>query len=588
MCSNRSGCNELRIVCRFAIVQPVEGDSKLQLMDEGMAVLKKIRGPIAPVVVIGPYRSGKSFTLNQLMNVGCDQGFGVGHSRQTQTKGIWVWGEPVVSKTGKGEEVNVVFIDTEGFESTGKADVYDDRIFALSTLMSDVLIYNLPESIRESDLEKLSFAAELGKAFYSANGAPGAIKSIDPASMIWLIQRDFLEGDSLQQTLMKALQPVENPQGDPGLAQLNHIRQGLKAIAKSSTAIGLPQPHLDRTKLCDLDESAFDRKYVQQRDALRRLVFDLVGPKEMGGRVLDGEGLASLIEQTVKALNEREIPTAGSLVQYFNRDLVSRCQKKFVEEISRQRLPVDESELKSIGDAAAKKFTMEFERNRFGADMEDLRSSLEGIFQTELDARYAANELASTKVCEHAELDCEVSLEREASQRLPSLGRFNKKFDTCKKHFENVCIGPGKFHNLERLKHAWEREEARFQRDFNDKLLNGIIVLSIIIIVAFRFIIKWALGETAGWIIFVFLQVYPKLFIGSSSSMYETKGWHTVVSCWEAVINNPIIDLERMGMPLMIFLAFFYVFRRPLLRVCRRMYPRIGRKKTHGSKDLDV
>lgn len=32
----------------------------------------------------------------------------------------------------------LVFIDTEGFESTGKADVYDDRIFALSALMSQV------------------------------------------------------------------------------------------------------------------------------------------------------------------------------------------------------------------------------------------------------------------------------------------------------------------------------------------------------------------------------------------------------------------------------------------------------------------
>lgn len=29
-----------------------------------------------------------------------------------------------------------------------------------------VLVYNLPEAIRESDLEKLSFAVELSKAFY--------------------------------------------------------------------------------------------------------------------------------------------------------------------------------------------------------------------------------------------------------------------------------------------------------------------------------------------------------------------------------------------------------------------------------------
>ena len=38
-------------------------------------------------------------------------------------------------------------MDTEGFEGTGKTDAYDDRIFALATLVSSTLIYNLPETV---------------------------------------------------------------------------------------------------------------------------------------------------------------------------------------------------------------------------------------------------------------------------------------------------------------------------------------------------------------------------------------------------------------------------------------------------------
>ena len=34
-------------------------------------MLERIPGPVAPVVVIGPYRSGKSFLLNQLLGVSC-------------------------------------------------------------------------------------------------------------------------------------------------------------------------------------------------------------------------------------------------------------------------------------------------------------------------------------------------------------------------------------------------------------------------------------------------------------------------------------------------------------------------------------
>ena len=80
----------------------------MELDQTGLDVLRRIKGPVAPVVVIGPYRSGKSFTLNQLLGVGCDEGFGVGHTRQTQTKGIWIWGEAVPIKSKGGEEsINV-------------------------------------------------------------------------------------------------------------------------------------------------------------------------------------------------------------------------------------------------------------------------------------------------------------------------------------------------------------------------------------------------------------------------------------------------------------------------------------------------
>ena len=66
-----------------------------------------------------------------------------------------------------GRKLSLLLFDTEGFESTGKADAYDDRIFALSALLSAVLIYNLPETVRESDIEKLSFAVQLADGFYA-------------------------------------------------------------------------------------------------------------------------------------------------------------------------------------------------------------------------------------------------------------------------------------------------------------------------------------------------------------------------------------------------------------------------------------
>ncbi len=220
----------------------------------------------------------------------------------------------------------MIFFDTEGFESTGKADAYDDRIFALSALVSSLLIYNLPETIRESDLEKLSFATELAEALFEApggddggmmgagmgdpNGGGGMLntrnlrgggESSDTlraggafagTNMLWVIQRDFLQGKTPQAMLSEAMEPVANPTQDKGVVQVNRVRRSLRRLVVNSTAVGLRQPHLERTRLCELADEQLDPVYVQQRDALRLLVRSMAQPKVcswMGGWV-GGEG----------------------------------------------------------------------------------------------------------------------------------------------------------------------------------------------------------------------------------------------------------------------------------------------------------
>ncbi|CAI5470597.1 unnamed protein product [Closterium sp. Yama58-4] len=150
---------------RYPVIQPDTKHTKLKVSQEGLSVIRSIKNPIAIVAVIGPYRSGKSFLLNQLLTLTCDEGFGVGHARDTKTKGIWVWGDPMEMQVN-GQTTSVLFLDTEGFESVGKSSVYDDRIFALATVLSSVLIYNLAETVKEADIAKLSFAVELAEEFY--------------------------------------------------------------------------------------------------------------------------------------------------------------------------------------------------------------------------------------------------------------------------------------------------------------------------------------------------------------------------------------------------------------------------------------
>lgn len=47
-------------------------------------------------------------------------------------------------------------------------------------------------------------------------------------------------------------------------------------------------------------------------------------PKLVSGAEITGPELASLIERMVAALNSRDIPTAGSILEHFNKDLIQK------------------------------------------------------------------------------------------------------------------------------------------------------------------------------------------------------------------------------------------------------------------------
>jgi hypothetical protein len=53
--------------------------------------------------------------------------------------------------------------------------------------------------------------------------------------MLWVIQRDFLQGKSVQQLVADALAPVPNQQKDKAIAETNNIRASLASIARNST-----------------------------------------------------------------------------------------------------------------------------------------------------------------------------------------------------------------------------------------------------------------------------------------------------------------------------------------------------------------
>ncbi|GMS97583.1 hypothetical protein PENTCL1PPCAC_19758 [Pristionchus entomophagus] len=135
------------------------------------------------ISVAGAFRKGKSFLLNffleylyalqksQQNDVPLDwlgeetqvHGFHWRSGAKRDTVGIWMWGEPIMIENHLGENLAVVLLDTQGAFDNQSTYQQCTTIFALSTIVSSLQIYNVVDAIQEDSLQNLSLFVEYGR-----------------------------------------------------------------------------------------------------------------------------------------------------------------------------------------------------------------------------------------------------------------------------------------------------------------------------------------------------------------------------------------------------------------------------------------
>ncbi|KAF7242491.1 Guanylate-binding protein 1 [Varanus komodoensis] len=125
---------------------------KLQVNREALQLLQSIQQPVVVVAIVGLYRTGKSYLMNQL--AGKNKGFALGATVQSKTKGIWMWCRPHPLRPGH----TLVLLDTEGLGDVEKSNTENDSwIFALSILLCSTFVYNSMGTINHQALEQLQY-----------------------------------------------------------------------------------------------------------------------------------------------------------------------------------------------------------------------------------------------------------------------------------------------------------------------------------------------------------------------------------------------------------------------------------------------
>jgi atlastin len=122
--------------------------------------------PMSIVSVNGPLRSGKSYILGYFLRYlsasenddwftnELDEKFHWRNSSEPQTRGILMWSEPFfIDRNGK--KVAILLIDTQGCFDEMTTGQENSAIFALSCLLSSVLIFNVKNLISEEIYQNL-------------------------------------------------------------------------------------------------------------------------------------------------------------------------------------------------------------------------------------------------------------------------------------------------------------------------------------------------------------------------------------------------------------------------------------------------
>lgn len=142
-------------------------NGKFTINNKALDILKSLNGSIAICSVVGPYRTGKSYILNLLLNR--PNGFVLGSELVSCTRGIWMWDTPIKHRNEHGE-FNLILLDTEGLQSIDSTPEYDNMIFVLCLLLSSLFVYNTKNVIDREAIRKLGIMTDLSRHIDSGSG----------------------------------------------------------------------------------------------------------------------------------------------------------------------------------------------------------------------------------------------------------------------------------------------------------------------------------------------------------------------------------------------------------------------------------
>ncbi|XP_050046763.2 atlastin-1-like isoform X1 [Dermacentor andersoni] len=301
--------------------------------------------PVVVIAIAGVFRKGKSFLLcfllRYLRNLGRADwlgdpnapldGFEWRGGSDRHTKGIVIWSEAFLVKTSRGEELAVLLMDTQGtFDCESSNEIHRD-IFALSAMISSVLVYNVSQNIQENYLQHLQDFIEYGVLLKSAqrqHQSASAVQgegSMRPFQSLWFLVRDWMSPSEIEygakggrKLLDKRLTIAPGQDED-----LRRLREKIRSCFKTIRSFLMPFPG-EKVAITSSSAWEFDGRLSDIGDAFKRHLVEFTRlllepgnllPKEINGRRITCQELITYFRVYVRATKKDRLREPTSMME---------------------------------------------------------------------------------------------------------------------------------------------------------------------------------------------------------------------------------------------------------------------------------
>lgn len=241
------------------------------------------------------------------------KGFSWRGGSERDTTGILMWSHIFPATLPSGERVAIILMDTQGaFDS--QSTVRDcATVFALSTMLSSVQIYNLSQNIQEDHLQHLQLFTEYGRLALEKSGST-------PFQRLQFLVRDWCypyEADYGAEGGQKVLQrrlEISNKQHP----ELQSLRKHIKSCFSDISCFLMPHPGLKIATNPKFDGrlSEIESEFKEQLKVLIPMILapENLVTKKIDGQVVKARDLLEYFKSYIKIYKGDELPEPKSML----------------------------------------------------------------------------------------------------------------------------------------------------------------------------------------------------------------------------------------------------------------------------------